>query len=60
MRKTVSVWEYIIAEYPQAQPWKKELLAGLTLLRKELRENVRHERRQEINKILRRLHLWQA
>ncbi|MGA3131515.1 MAG: glycosyltransferase family A protein [Terracidiphilus sp.] len=60
MRKTVSVWEYIIAEYPQAQPWKKELLAGLTLLRKELRENVRHERRQEIKKILRRLHLWQA
>ena len=60
MRKTVSVWEYIIAEYPQAQPWKKDLLAGLTLLRKEVRENLRHERRQGIKRILTRLRLWQA
>jgi len=58
LRKTVSVWKYIIAEYPQAQPWKKDLLVGLTSMRKEVRKSVRYQRRQRIKRILRRLRLW--
>jgi glycosyltransferase involved in cell wall biosynthesis len=60
LRNTVDVWEYIIAEYAEAQPWKDDLQAGLTLLRKEVRECVRHRRRQKIKRILMRLRLWRS
>jgi len=60
LRHTIYVWEYIIAQYREAEPWKEDLLAGLRLMRKELRECVRHQRRQGIKRILTRLHLWQA
>lgn len=58
LRNTVSVWEYMIAEYPEAQPWKNDLEAGLSAMRKEIREGVRFQRRQRIKKALQRLHLW--
>ncbi|MGC9225191.1 MAG: glycosyltransferase family 2 protein [Terracidiphilus sp.] len=58
LRNTVRVWEYIIAEYPEAQPWKMDLEAGLTAMRKEVRESVRYQRRQKVKRILQRLHLW--
>jgi hypothetical protein len=57
LRNTVTVWEYMIAEYPEAQPWKKDLEAGLTAMRKEVRECTRYQRRQKIKKVLERLHL---
>lgn len=49
---TVSVWEYMIAEYPEARPWKRELEAGLTAMRHEIRENIRYRWRQRIKKVL--------
>lgn len=52
MRKTVEVWEYIIAKYPQAQPYRAELSAGLVELRNELAESVRYQRRQKVKSFL--------
>jgi glycosyltransferase involved in cell wall biosynthesis len=60
LRNTIHVWEYIIGEYPEAEPWKDDLLTGVRLMRKELRECVRYQRRQRIKRILVRRHLWRA
>jgi glycosyltransferase involved in cell wall biosynthesis len=60
LRNTVDVWEYMIAEYPETQPWKDDLQAGLTAMRKEVRQCVRHRRRQRIKRILMRLGLWHS
>jgi glycosyltransferase involved in cell wall biosynthesis len=53
MRDSVIVWEHIIAKYPAAQPFRTELLQGLTLLRKEVAETARYQRRQRIKRWLR-------
>jgi hypothetical protein len=52
MRKTVVVWEHILAKYPQAQPYRAELLTGMVAMRKELKESVRYQRRQRIKRLL--------
>jgi glycosyltransferase involved in cell wall biosynthesis len=51
LRDSVTVWEYIIANYPQAQPYRIELLDGLAAMRKEVSENTRYRRRQRIKKL---------
>lgn len=53
LRKTVDVWKYIIASYPQAQPYKEELVKGVDGLQAELRECRRYARRQKLKRILR-------
>jgi len=58
LRNTIHVWKHMIARYPEAKPWKRDLLSGVRLLRKDLRESVRHQRRQRIKKMLARLGLW--
>lgn len=52
MRDTVTVWDYIIAKYPRAQPYRSELLHGLAAMRKEVAETARYQRRQKIKRLL--------
>jgi glycosyltransferase involved in cell wall biosynthesis len=52
LRKSVIVWNYIIAKYPQAQPWRAELLQGLVAMRQEIKECDRHRRRQKLKRLL--------
>jgi glycosyltransferase involved in cell wall biosynthesis len=52
LRKTVVVWSHIIANYPQAQPYRTELLKGLKAIRKEIAETARYRRRQKIKRLL--------
>ena len=52
LRNSVIVWEHIIAQYPQAQPYRAELLAGLAVMRKEVAETERYQRRQKIKRLL--------
>jgi glycosyltransferase involved in cell wall biosynthesis len=52
LRKTVIVWNHIIAKYPQAQPYRAELLQGLVAMRKEIKENERYRRRQKLKHLL--------
>jgi glycosyltransferase involved in cell wall biosynthesis len=52
LRKTVVVWNHIIAKYPQAQPYRAELLNGLISMRKEIAEIARYRRRQKIKRLL--------
>ena len=52
LRDTVCVWNYIIANYPQAQPWRTELLNGLVATRKEIREMENYRRRQKLKSCL--------
>jgi glycosyltransferase involved in cell wall biosynthesis len=53
LRNTVLVWDYIIANYPQAQPYRSELLQGLAAMRKEVSETARYQRRQKLKSLLR-------
>jgi glycosyltransferase involved in cell wall biosynthesis len=52
LRHTVVIWKYIIANYPQAQPCRAELLKGLVAMRKEIAECARYRRRQKLKRLL--------
>jgi glycosyltransferase involved in cell wall biosynthesis len=52
LRDTVRVWEHIIAKYPQAQPYRAELLKGLEAMRTEVAENARYRTRQKFKRLL--------
>ncbi len=52
LRDAVVVWNHIIANYPQAQPYRAELLQGLVAMRKEIKENARYRRRQKLKRLL--------
>jgi|CZKF01.1.fsa_nt_gi glycosyltransferase involved in cell wall biosynthesis len=52
LRNSVRVWEHIIAKYPQAQPYRAELLNGLKAMRKEVAETARYRRRQWLKRLL--------
>ena len=52
LRNTVLVWEYMIAEYPEAKPWKNELEAGLTAMRKEIAEIRFYQWKQKIKRLI--------
>jgi glycosyltransferase involved in cell wall biosynthesis len=52
LRNSVIVWNHIIARYPQAQPYREELLNGLVAMRKEVAETERYQRRQKIKRLL--------
>jgi GT2 family glycosyltransferase len=52
LEKTIAVWEHITSRYPQAQPYRAELLSGITAMRHELRECKRYARRQKLKRML--------
>jgi glycosyltransferase involved in cell wall biosynthesis len=52
LRRTVDIWTYIAERYSQAQPYRAELLAGLDVVRKDIRECERYERRQKLKRLL--------
>ena len=52
LRKTVDIWTYIAQNYPQAQPYRAELLAGLDAVRQDIRECERYARRQKLKRLL--------
>jgi len=52
LRKTVRVWEYMIENYPQVQPYREELLVGLEELREEIWQCERYARRQKLKRLL--------
>ena len=52
MCKTVAVWKYIAGNYPQAQPYRAELLKGLGVIRKDIAETKRNMRRQKLKRLL--------
>jgi glycosyltransferase involved in cell wall biosynthesis len=52
MRKGIVVWEHIIAKYPQAQPYRAQLLSGLAEMRKELAQSERYEKRQKLKRLI--------
>lgn len=52
LRKTIVVWEHIIARYPEAQPYREELARGLHALREELAQSERYARRQKLKRML--------
>jgi len=51
LRNSITVSNYIIAEYPQAQPWRAELLEGITAIRKEIKECERYRRRRKLKRL---------
>jgi glycosyltransferase involved in cell wall biosynthesis len=55
LRDTITVWDYILAEYPQAQPYHAELIEGLKAMRKEFAEDTRYRRRQKLKRLLHEL-----
>jgi glycosyltransferase involved in cell wall biosynthesis len=52
LRNTVKVWEYIIAEYPEAQPHREQLELGLLAMRQEVKVTERYLRRQKLKRML--------
>lgn len=52
LRNSVIVWEHIIDRYPEAKPYRAELLEGLVSQRKEVAETERYRRRQKIKRYL--------
>lgn len=52
LRRSVDIWKYIAEKYPQAQPYRAELLAGLDAIRQEIRECERYARRQKLKRLL--------
>jgi len=52
LHSTVRVWNHIIAKYPEAQPYRTELLHGLELMRKEIAKHERYEKRQKLKQLL--------
>jgi len=53
LRRTIVVWEHIIAKYPQAQPYRTELLNGLEVMREEIKQKERWAKRQKLKRIMR-------
>jgi hypothetical protein len=49
----VDIWKYIAESYPQAQPYRAELLGGLDTLRQEIRDCERYAKRQKLKRLLR-------
>jgi glycosyltransferase involved in cell wall biosynthesis len=52
LRNGVLVWEHILANYPQAQPFRSDLMKGLEAMRKEVAEVDRYQRRQKLKRLL--------
>lgn len=52
LRNGTIVWEHIIARYPEAQPYRAELLAGLAAMRKEVKATERYQKRQKLKRLL--------
>ena len=52
LRDTVIVWEHILAEYPQAEPYRADLLQGLTAMREEAVQLSRYQRRQKLKRLI--------
>ena len=50
--QTVIVWNYIIDNYPQAQPYRAALLNGLGAMHKEIAAIKRYVRRQRLKRLL--------
>jgi len=53
LRNSVVMWDQIVEKYPQAQPYRAELLDGLATLRREVRDTERYQKRQKIKRMLR-------
>jgi glycosyltransferase involved in cell wall biosynthesis len=51
--RTVEVWEHIIAKYPQAQPYRAELLNGLEALREEANQPERYTKLKRLQRMMR-------
>jgi glycosyltransferase involved in cell wall biosynthesis len=52
LRKTVDVWEYMIAKYPQAKSYREELLNGVEVMRQEIKQSERYARRQKLKRLI--------
>jgi glycosyltransferase involved in cell wall biosynthesis len=52
VRRTIAVWEHIIARYPQAQPYQAELLHGLKAMREEIKEAEQYAKRQRLKRAI--------
>jgi glycosyltransferase involved in cell wall biosynthesis len=52
LRKTVDIWTYITDNYPEAQPYRTELLAGLDAVRRDIRDCERYARRRKLKRLL--------
>ena len=52
LRRTVDIWTHIAEKYSQAQPYRAELLAGLDVVRKDIRECERYDRRRKLKRLL--------
>lgn len=52
LRSSVVAWNHIIESYPEAQPYRAELLEGLVAMREEIADNERYEKRQKLKKML--------
>ncbi len=57
LRNTVLVWEYMLANYPQTQPFRAELRKGMRAMRKEIAEMRIHRWKQKIKHLLAMLHI---
>lgn len=52
LRRTIDIWTYIAEKYPQAQPYRAELLGGLDATRQEIRDCERYARRQKLKRLI--------
>jgi hypothetical protein len=52
MRKTVTVWNHILAECPETKPYRAELMNGLEATCREIRETERYRSRQKLKRML--------
>lgn len=52
LRKTVDVWKYIAEKYPEAQPYRAELLSGVEAIQREIKDCERYARRQKLKRLL--------
>ena len=52
LRNSVTVWEHIIDRYPEAKPYRAELMQGVAAIRSEVAETERYRRRQKIKRYL--------
>jgi glycosyltransferase involved in cell wall biosynthesis len=52
LRNSTIVWDHIIARYPEAQPYRAELLAGLSIMREEVKATERYQKRQKLKRLL--------
>lgn len=53
LRKTAEVWKYIAQNYPEAKPYRAELLSGVDAIRQQIKEYERYARRQKLKRLLR-------